>query len=117
HRAELVRLLLGGRLVDDDAEAPVAIAHHLGGVGDRGYGEPAHVDSLHLAALDVEHERGVASVFRRAERERRGARTHDVAGASLEIRAIKLPGHIASFSRKRISTRVSQSQRATSWHG
>src|SRR5207244_1760131 len=94
HRTELLGLLVGGRLVDDDAEAPVALAHHLRRIDDGGHRQAAHVRALHLAALDVEDQGDVAAVLGGAERQRRGARTDNVARAGLEIRAVEVPGHL-----------------------
>src|SRR4051812_21652726 len=41
--AQLLGLLVGGRGVDEDAQPPVALAHHLRRVCDGGDGQPAHV--------------------------------------------------------------------------
>src|SRR5438552_12016778 len=100
HRTELLGLLVGGRLVDDDAEAPVALAHHLRRVADGGHRQAAHVRALHLAALDVEDQGDVAAVLGGAERQRRGARTDNVARAGLEIRAVEVPGHLGLLGKE-----------------
>src|SRR5439155_24483389 len=95
HGRELVGLLVGSRRVDERADAPVPVRHHLGGVGDGGNREPADVRALDLAVLDREHERHLAAVVVGAERQRCGARADDFARARLEIGPTQLPGHVA----------------------
>src|SRR5207253_2335701 len=85
--AELLRLLVGSGRVDEHADAPVAVGHHLWRLRDRGDLETADVDALDLAVLHVEDEDDAAVVVRRPERERRGAGADDVARARLEIGA------------------------------
>ena len=45
---ELVHLVVGRALVDEHAELPVPIGHHLGRVGDRRHVQAAHVGSFDL---------------------------------------------------------------------
>jgi hypothetical protein len=45
HGAELLRLLIGSSGVDEHAETPVPLGHHLRRVGDGDDREPAHVDA------------------------------------------------------------------------
>src|SRR5947209_3086845 len=85
--AELLRLLVGGGRVDEQAETPVSLAHHLWRVGHGGDGEPADADSVDLAVLYVEDEHDPAAIERRAQREGRCAGADDIARAALEIRA------------------------------
>ena len=49
HAAELLRLLVGRAGVDEHAEPPVAVGHHLRRVGDRGDREAADVRALDVS--------------------------------------------------------------------
>src|SRR5581483_11183428 len=95
-RAELLDLLVRCGLVHDHAEAPVALAHDLRGLGDGHDLLAAHVDALDLALVDIEHERHAAIVIGGAERERGRAWTDHVARTALEVGPLDIPGHLAS---------------------
>ena len=69
HAAELLRLLVGGVRVDEDAQPPVAIAHDLRGVGHGRDGQAAHVRALDVTVGDVEDQRDPAAVVVGAERQ------------------------------------------------
>src|SRR5262249_46042821 len=90
---QLLELLVAGAFIDEHAEAPVAIGHHLGGFRDRGDLDAADVRALDLAFLDVEHEGDTAVVVGRAPVERHVARTKEVARARLDITAFQAPRH------------------------
>src|SRR6185437_29241 len=106
--AELRRLLVRGLRVDEDAEAPVSVGHHLGRIRDRSHLETAHVGALDLAVDDVEDQRHATAVVVGTERERCRARAHDLARAGLEIRSLETPGHCQPpFRRERSARRFS----------
>src|SRR5712691_728101 len=59
---ELLGLFIRGFVIDEHAESPVALGHHLRRVGDRRDLEAAYVRALHLAFGDVEDESDTAAV-------------------------------------------------------
>src|SRR5262245_27920006 len=93
HGGELLRLLVGGPVVDEDADAPVALGHDLGRVGDEGELAAADIRSVDVTVADVEDEHDAAVVVRRSVVEREVARAHELARARLEVAAFQAPGH------------------------
>src|ERR671918_1032162 len=85
---QLLHLLIGCALVDEHAEAPVALGHDLRRVGDRRHLEPAHVRPLDLAVRNVEDECDAAVVVCCAVVEGHVARAHELAGARLDVASL-----------------------------
>src|SRR5438309_847531 len=111
HRAQGLSLLLRGVRVHEDAHAPVALDHHPGRVGEEREAEPADVDPVDLAVVDVEDEYDATPLLIGGEQE--AARTtgaQDVAVAVLEIGAVKAPGH-PSLPRQRPRASDSRARR------
>src|SRR4051794_4235764 len=90
---QLVGLLVRGALVDEHAEPPVPVRHHLRRVGDCGHAQAADVGAVDLPLLDVEHQRDAAVVVRGPVVERQVAGAHQLARARLDVVAAEVPGH------------------------
>src|SRR5215510_13634427 len=93
-RRERVALLLGGALVEDEADRPVALDHRTRRVREDGEAQAVEPGVAVLAAIDPEDEPHVAEALGGLRRHpRRGARTHGIAAAGLEVFAADLPLH------------------------
>ena len=93
---QLPSLLVGSLGVDEQAEAPVALRHHLRRVRDNCHDKPADVGSLHIALGHVEDEGDAAPVVIGAVREGKITRAHKLARARLEVGPLHIPRHAAS---------------------
>src|SRR5206468_5885549 len=90
---ELVGLLGGRTLVDEDSEAPVSLGHDLARIGDSSHPEPAYVRAFDVTFADVEEERDAAVVVCRAAIHRNDAGAHELARARFDVGAFDVPGH------------------------
>src|SRR5439155_10138529 len=91
---QLVRLLLGGLIVDEQADPPVAIEHLGRRVGDHCDRVVAHVGAVDLATLNVIGEDDLAAILRRGRRKaRHRAGAGKVAVAVLEVGSLDCPAH------------------------
>src|SRR3954451_7783981 len=106
---ELVRLLVGRLIVDEDAEPPVSVGHDLRRICDGDDLAARDVGTFDLALADLERERDAAVVVRGAVVEGRIAGTDQIAGARLDIAPLQAPGHSPP---PRIETGRSDSRRA-----
>src|SRR5262249_25335751 len=94
-RRERVALFLGGALVEDEADRPVALDHRARRVRENGEAQAVEPGVAVLPAIHAEHEPDVAEAFRRLRREPRGgAWAHGIAAAGLEVFAADLPLHV-----------------------
>src|SRR3954452_5079296 len=90
---KLVELVVRRLVVDEHAEAPVALSHDLRGVRDHRNGAPADVGALDVAVTDTEDQRHPAEVVGRTVVERQVARTHQLARTRLDVASGQVPGH------------------------
>ena len=86
HATERLRLLLGRGLVHQHAQPPVALMHVLAALRHRRHGQIAHIHPVNRPRVDVKGQRRAAVVIVRAQRQRRGTRTHHLTRAVLEDR-------------------------------
>src|SRR5581483_10189077 len=93
-RRQLLGLLVRRSRVDEHADAPVAVRHHLRRIGDRRHLQAGDVGAVDLALADVEDEHDAAVVVRGAVGKRRVARADEVARARLDVAAFQVPGHV-----------------------
>src|ERR687889_2682709 len=90
---QLVELLVGGLVVDEHPEPPVAVGHDLRGVDDGHDPAAPDVGAVHLALADVEGQGRAAVVVRGAVVQREVAGAHELAGAGLRVAALEVPRH------------------------
>src|SRR5262249_14980397 len=79
--------------VDVDPETPVALRHHLRGVGDDRHPSAGDVRAVDLAFTDVEDEGDTAVVVGGPVVERQVARAHERARTGLEVASGHGPRH------------------------
>src|SRR5438445_11915215 len=91
---QLVCLLLGGLIVDEQTDPPVAIEHLGGRVADDRDAVAADIDAVDLASLYVIGEDDLAAILRPGRRKaRHRAGAGEVAVAVLEVGSLDCPAH------------------------
>ena len=90
---QLIELLVGGLVVDEHPEPPVAVGHDLRRVDDRYYSVAPNIRTVHLALADVEGEGGTTEVVGGAVIECEVAWAHQLARAGLDKAALEAPRH------------------------
>src|SRR5213594_3284726 len=91
-RRERLALLLGGTLVQDESDRPVALDHRARRVQQDGEAQALELGASVLAVVDTEHEARVAVALARPGRQpRRRAWTHGITAAGLTVLAADPP--------------------------
>src|SRR3954447_20525942 len=90
---QLVELLLRCVLVDEHADTPVTVRHHLRSVGDEHDLPPGDVDSVHRTLMKAEGKGHPAEVVGRPMVKGHVAGAHELTRAGLAVTAGQAPRH------------------------